>query len=104
MHLENGFASAHIRQIDGDLTVKTAGPQQRGIENVGPVGGRDDNDAFLGIEAVHLDQQGVERLLPFVVATAQAVSPAPSHGVNLRSEEHTSELQSPCNIVCRLTL
>src|SRR5256885_11636529 len=23
---------------------------------------------------------------------------------NLRSEEHTSELQSPCNIVCRLLL
>src|SRR5256885_9860626 len=24
--------------------------------------------------------------------------------VNLRSEEHTSELQSPCNLVCRLLL
>ena len=23
---------------------------------------------------------------------------------NLRSEEHTSELQSPCNLVCRLLL
>src|SRR2546426_11607001 len=23
-------------------------------------------------------------------------------GFNLRSEEHTSELQSPCNLVCRL--
>src|SRR5688500_20103915 len=25
-------------------------------------------------------------------------------GVVLRSEEHTSELQSPCNLVCRLLL
>src|SRR5256885_7327914 len=25
-------------------------------------------------------------------------------GVDLRSEEHTSELQSPCNLVCRLLL
>src|SRR5256885_5967000 len=25
-------------------------------------------------------------------------------GANLRSEEHTSELQSPCNLVCRLLL
>src|SRR5256885_12922594 len=25
-------------------------------------------------------------------------------GVKLRSEEHTSELQSPCNLVCRLLL
>src|SRR2546426_3833832 len=28
-------------------------------------------------------------------------SPAPGNG---RSEEHTSELQSPCNLVCRLLL
>src|SRR5688500_19203799 len=27
-----------------------------------------------------------------------------SIGKKLRSEEHTSELQSPCNIVCRLLL
>src|SRR5256885_15967293 len=26
------------------------------------------------------------------------------HFVQLRSEEHTSELQSPCNLVCRLLL
>src|SRR2546426_2134559 len=25
-------------------------------------------------------------------------------GIGLRSEEHTSELQSPCNLVCRLLL
>src|SRR5205807_2803793 len=25
-------------------------------------------------------------------------------GLDLRSEEHTSELQSPCNLVCRLLL
>src|SRR5256885_13054085 len=34
--------------------------------------------------------------------------PAPSHGSFQleigRSEEHTSELQSPCNLVCRLLL
>src|SRR2546426_7951291 len=27
-----------------------------------------------------------------------------SHIVSFRSEEHTSELQSPCNLVCRLLL
>src|SRR5256885_3274641 len=27
-----------------------------------------------------------------------------AHDADLRSEEHTSELQSPCNIVCRLLL
>src|SRR5256885_11781685 len=28
----------------------------------------------------------------------------PEHLSNRRSEEHTSELQSPCNLVCRLLL
>src|SRR2546426_6706685 len=27
-----------------------------------------------------------------------------ANGTRLRSEEHTSELQSPCNLVCRLLL
>src|SRR5256885_11936483 len=28
----------------------------------------------------------------------------PQHAAHARSEEHTSELQSPCNLVCRLLL
>src|SRR2546426_8195961 len=28
----------------------------------------------------------------------------PCAGLEMRSEEHTSELQSPCNLVCRLLL
>src|SRR2546426_8826813 len=42
---------------------------------------RDDRRALLGGEAVRLEQFR-----------------------DLRSEEHTSELQSPCNLVCRLLL
>src|SRR5256885_7747244 len=30
--------------------------------------------------------------------------PVPPPSAALRSEEHTSELQSPCNLVCRLLL
>src|SRR6266446_8692768 len=36
-------------------------------------------------------------------ATGTATSPSPSCPPR-RSEEHTSELQSPCNLVCRLLL
>src|SRR5256885_7223337 len=39
--------------------------------------------------------------------TARRCTPPPSEeyiGVPYRSEEHTSELQSPCNLVCRLLL
>src|SRR5256885_12625247 len=37
--------------------------------------------------------------LPAVVAELEALG-----DVQVRSEEHTSELQSPCNLVCRLLL
>src|SRR5205807_8831699 len=49
--------------------------------------------------------------IPGPVRPFQTVLPARSPGVlqaqpnpGFRSEEHTSELQSPCNLVCRLLL
>jgi hypothetical protein len=54
------------------LTVEAARTQQRGIEHVGTVGRGDQDDAFVGLEAVHLDQQLVQRLLALVVAAAEA--------------------------------
>src|SRR5256885_8188354 len=49
--------------------------------------------------------------LPICVAPNRAVGFAQgmprrsfSHAIAERSEEHTSELQSPCNLVCRLLL
>src|SRR5205807_5396946 len=38
------------------------------------------------------------------VASSVANSGAATSKLQLRSEEHTSELQSPCNLVCRLLL
>src|SRR2546426_8208214 len=42
-----------------------------------------------------------EAALPHVPAPQQPMET--EHGID-RSEEHTSELQSPCNLVCRLLL
>src|SRR2546426_7691460 len=42
-----------------------------------------------------------ERYRPDPVSRWQ---PEGVHGASARSEEHTSELQSPCNLVCRLLL
>src|SRR5256885_5749266 len=55
--------------------------------------------------ANHHDDVAIKRWLAYFSANgiksgvASASEPAPD-----RSEEHTSELQSPCNIVCRLLL
>src|SRR5256885_11943694 len=52
--------------------------------------------------------QAVVVLLAIVIAPLPAVAaafPVPSPDeIFQRSEEHTSELQSPCNLVCRLLL
>src|SRR5256885_11187966 len=51
-----------------------------------------------------------KRAFPQVVRAIGTVTARPGHFAELsapaptRSEEHTSELQSPCNIVCRLLL
>src|SRR5256885_14839284 len=37
-------------------------------------------------------------------AAARVRTPSPDQLALARSEEHTSELQSPCNLVCRLLL
>src|SRR5256885_10139825 len=36
--------------------------------------------------------------------TGHALDEGGASGIGRRSEEHTSELQSPCNLVCRLLL
>src|SRR2546426_2333165 len=43
-------------------------------------------------------------LLPSKSLARDATNPAKFPETAVRSEEHTSELQSPCNLVCRLLL
>src|SRR5256885_10030849 len=54
------------------------------------------------------DSQGqylaaIKMNLELVETTESVLSPVQKSALN-RSEEHTSELQSPCNLVCRLLL
>src|SRR4029079_9885027 len=49
----------------------TSGRYVAGSEHVGTIGGGDENDAFVRLEAVHLDEQLVQRLLALVVAAAE---------------------------------
>ena len=80
-------AALAVGPVDGDLAVEAAGAQQGGIEDVGPVGGRDHDDVVLGLEAVHLDEQLVERLLALVVTAAHAGAAVAADGVDLVHED-----------------
>lgn len=70
-----------------DLPVEAAGPQQRRVQDVRPVGGRDQDDAGPRVEPVHFDQQLVQRLLALVVPAAQARAALAAHGVDLVDED-----------------
>ena len=68
MHLQDRDPILLVGAIDQNLAVEAAGAQQRGIEDLRPVGGGQQDDAGRGIETVELDQELVERLLLLVVA------------------------------------
>jgi hypothetical protein len=70
MPAQNLLAAAQVGEIDHHLPVEAARAQERRVEHVGAVGGRDEDHAVVGFEAVHLDEQLVERLLPLVVTAA----------------------------------
>ncbi len=84
--LQDRLALALGRQRDDHLTVEAAGSQQRRVEHLGPVGGRHHHHAGGGIEAVHLRQHLVERLVALVVGDHLAAT-ALADGVDLVDED-----------------
>src|SRR5438045_8792976 len=88
MDPQNFLAPFHVGKIDGDLAIKTARAEQGRIENIGPVSGSDDNDSFLGIESVHLDEQGIEGLFALIVAASDAMASMTTDRVNFVAENN----------------
>src|SRR5690606_26896807 len=86
--LEDAFAALDVGCRDDDATVEAARPQQRRIEDIRAVGRGDQDDAFVGLEAVHLDQELIEGLLTLVVTTAEASATVATDGVDLVDEDN----------------
>src|ERR1039457_7283078 len=60
---------------------------------------------FVQIGAITLTYQICASVLQPIIGVYTDKHPKPhSLSIGMRSEEHTSELQSPCNLVCRLLL
>ena len=95
MHAQNLLAAAEVGEIDHDLPIEAARAQQRGIEHIGAVGGRDEDHAFVGLEAVHLDEQLVERLLALVVSAAESGAAMAADGVDLVDEDDARRVRLP---------
>ena len=84
--LQDRLPAGAVRERDRDLTIEAARSQQGRVEDVGAVGGGEDDDARLVVEAVHLDEELVEGLLALVVAAAEARASLSSDGVDLVDE------------------
>ena len=69
MHFEVLLPALQVWPVDHHLTVEAARTQQRRVQDLRPVGRCQEDDAFLCIEAIHLGQELVQRLLSLIVAT-----------------------------------
>ena len=87
MNLEDRLAAAQVGQVDHDLAIEPTRPQQGPVEHVGPIRRGQEDDPRVGLEAVHLDQQLIERLLALVVDSANVDAALPADGVELIDED-----------------
>ena len=87
MNAQDLFAAANVGTRNHHAAIEAAGTQQRRIEHVGTVGGGDQDDAFVRLEAVHLDQQLVQGLLALVVSAAEAGAAMAADGVDFVDED-----------------
>ena len=84
---ENSFAAFDVGTSHNDAPIETARTQQRRIENVRPVRGCDQNDAFVRFETVHLDEQLVQGLLALIVSAAEACATMAADRVDFIDED-----------------
>src|SRR5947208_2924940 len=87
MHLEDFLTADEVGIRDHDLAIEPARTQERRVEHVRAVGRRNDDDAFVLLEAVHLDEELVEGLLALVIAAAQACPAMTTDGVDFVDED-----------------
>jgi hypothetical protein len=67
VHLQDLQPALLVRPVHEHLPVETAGPQERRIENLGPVRSREQDQAPAGVETVQLGEQLVQCLFLLVM-------------------------------------
>ena len=93
MHGKDSLSLIQVRQFHMYLTVESTGTKQRLVQNIRPVRGRKDDNATVRTEAIHLRQQLVQGILPFIVAIDIHVpSTGSPDSINLVDEDDTRRL------------
>ena len=93
MYLEDFLALAQVGQVNMYLTVETAGTQQGIVKHIHTVGGSKDNDTAIGSEAIHLGEQGIQRVLTLIVtAHGRILGSGTAYGVDFVDENDAGRL------------
>ena len=87
VNLEDLAAAVPVGAVDDDLAIEATRAEQRRVEDVGAVRRSDQDDVVLHLEAVHLDEQLIQRLLALVVAAAEAGTAMAADRVDLVHED-----------------
>ena len=87
MDPQNVGAALVVWRMDDDRPVEPTGPQQRRVEDVRTVRGRQHDHPFRAGEAVHLGQDLVQGLFALVVTAERIRAARPADGVDLVDED-----------------
>ena len=89
MYFQDFITAFFIRQIDRNLTIKTTGAKQCGIQHIRTVGSRNNDNTVVLAHAVHFYQQLIECLFTLIIAAAHSSTALSSDCVNLVDEYDT---------------
>jgi hypothetical protein len=86
VNLEDALAAPDVGPVDDNPPIEATGTKQRRIEDVGTIGRGDQDDAFVRLEAVHFDEQLIQRLLALVMPATEARATMTADSVDLVDE------------------
>src|SRR5581483_580119 len=92
MNAQDLFTATDVGTADHHTAVETSRTQQRRIEDVRPVSGGHQDDAFVRFETVHLDQQLVQGLLALIVSATETSATVTSDGVDFVDEDNARRI------------
>mmetsp|Transcript_3731 Transcript_3731/g.6369 ORF Transcript_3731/g.6369 Transcript_3731/m.6369 type:complete len:396 (+) Transcript_3731:1324-2511(+) len=88
MHLEDLLAPLNVRAVERNLPIEAAGAEQSLVQNIRPIGARQNHHSGRCRKPIHLDQQLVQGVLALIVGTRKLVLPArTANGVDLVDED-----------------
>src|SRR3989344_2421366 len=82
------FAVVDGRRVNDHAAVEPPGAQECGVEDVRTVRRRDDDNGFVLLKTVHLDEDLIQGLFALIVSSAEPGAAMPPHRVNLVHENN----------------